>query len=50
MSRCAALLLLAACHSSGTPCTTPIPSTTLYDAYCPQAPNGVCFVDHPTDL
>jgi hypothetical protein len=46
-----ALVGLGACQSSsGPPCTTPIPSTTLYDAYCPSAPQGVCFVDHPTNL
>jgi hypothetical protein len=51
MSRLPALvLLIAACKSGGTPCTTPIPSTTLYDAYCPTAPQGICFLDHPTNL
>jgi hypothetical protein len=52
MSRLPALLLLlAACKSTGgTPCATPVPSTTLYDAYCPTAPQGVCFLDHPTNL
>ncbi|HZS37356.1 MAG TPA: hypothetical protein VFF06_11050 [Polyangia bacterium] len=46
-----ALVLLAACRPpSGPPCAAPIPSTTLYDSYCPSAPQSICFVDHPTDL
>ena len=51
--RAAIVVALAAAACSGKPltaCPMTLPQTTLYDSYCPSAPQGICFVDHPTDL
>lgn len=47
----AAVLSLACSKTApSVPCTTPLGPRTLYDSYCPNAPQGICFVEQPTNL
>ncbi len=45
-----AALLLAACPKPGTPCLTPIPSTTLYQVYCDVLNKVLCFSTTQVDI
>ena len=45
------LATLTACQSSsGPPCTTPIPSTTLYEVYCDVANRVYCLSPQYEDI
>jgi hypothetical protein len=48
----ASLLALAACakHASGPPCTTPIPSTLLYEVYCDVQNRVFCLSPQYVDI